>query len=143
MEWYRNYNNVVNFYEENKRWPENISGDEYELKLYKWCNQQRIRNKNCEDYPTEYVYLLNSIKFDWRISNPMEDKIWMDNYNAIISYIIDNNRMPGYKDKNNRGLYTWYRYNLQMMDYWAPCDWRIPYMQKIVDAVTGLKLHKK
>ena len=85
-----NFNNLLKFYEQNKRFPEyNRKNNQNEKSLYDWFVKIKMKyNKNeCSEYEIQDLNKYNFIKNKFKKSI---DSVWLENYNNYIKIIEEN-----------------------------------------------------
>ncbi len=104
--WDINFQELVDYYAQNKRWPTFNEG-----KLGKWCASQRQwqkgRSSNTSDYPKERKEKLDSIGFPWILREG--DETWEDKFQKVKNYFAENNtdKLPVTIDGKVNSLYSW------------------------------------
>lgn len=96
MRWLDNYNLVIQFKKEFKRFPyfdENYKG----VNIGYWCNQQRTlyHGKGIGILDENRIKKLNRINFNW--NSPIEDK-WMKNFKLLKEFKEEFKRFPKYRE---------------------------------------------
>jgi len=109
--WNDNYNELVKFFEENKRRPLRSSKNEKENNLAKWINKQQYHYKNnsqgMNDNKRKKIWE-EFIKKYYKYFRT-DNELWYDTYNEVIKFIIDNKRRPNRDtdDINEQYLGKW------------------------------------
>lgn len=109
--WDEVYEKLCQFIEKNKRMP---YGEKDDSTLYIWCKKQ-IKNKINNTLSDERINKLNKLQIFWDIpcndrteANKINQNKWNENYELLIKYIHEKNKLPG-----RRGLYNGVR-----LGYW-------------------------
>ena len=58
---------------------------------------------------------------------------WMDHYNALREYIIQNGHLPDKKKIENRGLLNWWKYNKKCIKSGRLSEEKIGLLQELSD----------
>jgi len=110
--WNDNYNELLNFFEENKRRPLRLSKNEKEKYLEKWMNEQHHNYNNdikaMKDSKRKKMW--KKLIKEYNIYFKTKDDIWNDNYNKIISFISNNYKLPdrNANNKDEKMLACWF-----------------------------------
>ncbi len=103
--WSKRFKDVLDFTASQGFLPRQNIGEEYEQKLGKWCNRQRMQRRKGELAP-ERIALLETIP-NWKWE-PLDDR-WKTALMLTSDYYKRENKSPGKKETNggNQDLYLW------------------------------------
>jgi len=90
-----NYNELLNFVNNNNKLPSKSSHDKKERSLGEWCSSQRIHKKN-NNLPENKIKLLENIKI-WKWNN---NNMFNDTYEKLLLFVKNEKRIPISPNKN-------------------------------------------
>jgi superfamily II DNA or RNA helicase len=100
--WEQNFNNLDEFYNNNKRWPQYNSKNKAEVALCHWCRSQRTGRTNLS---RDKIDKLNKIGFIFEMRN----ESWSKNFNSLKEFNIKNKKWPSQwsDNKEEKNLSVW------------------------------------
>lgn len=127
--WQESFSLLEEFISKKNEYPKS-SGNKDEQQLYRFCYIMRVRYRDNKLNP-EQISKLKSINFQFEQNKRKTRKSWFNNYEKYSIFILENNKEPDYKIKDERKLYYWKRNSIKSYQTGSLTTRQIELLRKI------------